>query len=139
MKNIWIFYGFGAAISFGCMMLTYKKLLLMNLQPLVLNFFVFGLTFIGFSAWVSISNTPIKISTPMLLFLLLASCFAIMGNYFDVNAVKAAPNPGYSTTLKATQIVIVTLLAPIIFDSHFNLQKLFGVFLVLSGVFLVSR
>lgn len=114
----WVLYGIGAAICFGCMMLTYKKMLLMDIHPLILNLFVFGITFIGFAAWVTISKTPVKLSKNIFFFLILASVFAVLGNFCDVNAIKSAPNPGYSTTLKATQIVIVTLIAPLLYDSH---------------------
>lgn len=137
MVDKWVLYGLGTAVNMAAMILVFKKMLLMGIAPLVLIFFIFGITFIGFLLWVYISKIPIKISKSMILFLILASLFAILGNFFEVNSLKDAPNPGYTSTLKTFYIVIITLAAPFLFKSKINLSKFIGVLLVLGGLFLI--
>lgn len=138
MTANWIIYGFGSAVCFTGMTLVFKKLFTMGVPPLVLNMCVFGITFLGFIIWNLINKTKINLGFNIILFLVLASLFAILGNYLDVTAVKNAPNPGYAGTLKATQIVLIALLAPILFNSNISLLKLFGILLVLIGAAIVS-
>ena len=138
MTQTWVLYGIGSAICFAGMTLVYKKLLSSNINPLVLNLFVFGLTFFGFIIWSTVTKTKIELTTSLFLFLILASIFALMGNFLDVKAIKDAPNPGYANTLKATQLVLITLIAPFLFNSSLTWQKLGGVILVLVGGAIIS-
>ena len=138
MTQTWVLYGIGSEICFAGMTLVYKKLLSSNINPLVLNLFVFGLTFVGFIVWNTVTKTKIELNTSLFLFLVLASVFALLGNFLDVQAVKDAPNPGYANTLKATQLVLITLIAPLLFNSSLTWPKLGGVILVLVGGAIVS-
>lgn len=139
MFNNWFISGLSSALCFAAMILVYKKLLLMGLKPLVLNLFLFGFVFIGFAIWNFSTKTAPNLNLKIILFLLLAAVFSLFGNYLDTMAVKLAPNPGYATTLKATQIIFISLLAPIFFRSSLGLVPLLGIVLVLAGMFLVSR
>lgn len=134
----WVIYGFGSAVCFTGMTLVFKKLFIMGINPLVLNMFVFGISFLGFILWNVINKTKINIGLNIILFLILASLFAILGNYLDVSAVKNAPNPGYAGALKASQIVLIALIAPILFNSSFSLLKFVGIILVLIGAAIIS-
>ncbi len=136
--NNWVLSGIGAAVCFTGMTLVIKKLLLIGVSPLVLNMFLFGLVLIGFICWVSISKTPINITWTILSLLILAAVFSLLGNFLDVNAVKLAPNPGYASTLKATQIALITLLAPILLGATLGLQAFLGVIFVFVGIMLLS-
>lgn len=138
MTENWIIYGFGSAICFTGMTLVFKKLLTMGVSPLVLNMFVFGISFLGFVVWNVVSKTKINIGLNIILFLILGAIFAIFGNYLDLSAVKNAPNPGYAGTLKATQIVLIAILSPILFNSSISLLKLVGIVLVLAGAAIIS-
>ena len=103
MDNLWILYGLGAALMYACMILTYKKLLLLNINPLLLNLFVFVFVSIGFIAWVMISKTKIELNGWMISLLILAAIFSLVGNSLEILATKGAPNPGYATALKSGQ------------------------------------
>ena len=111
----------------------------MGIKPLVLNLFLFGFVFIGFMIWNFSTKTAPNLNLKMILFLLLAAAFSLLGNYLDTTAVKLAPNPGYASTLKATQIIFISLLAPIFFRSSLGVIPFLGIILVLVGIFLISK
>lgn len=134
----WVLYAFGSAVCFTGMTLVIKKLFLMNVPPLVLNMFIFGITFSGFIVWNVINKSKINIGLNIVLFLILASVFAVFGNYLDVSAVKYAPNPGYAGAIKATQIILIALFAPLLFGSNISLLKIFGIILVIIGAAIIS-
>jgi uncharacterized membrane protein len=138
MLNNWVLSGIGAAICFTGMTLVIKKLLLIGINPLVLNMFLFGFVLIGFICWVSISKTPVNFSWAILALLILAAVFSLLGNFLDVTAIKLAPNPGYASTLKASQIALITLLSPILLGAALSIRALAGVVLVFVGVLLLS-
>lgn len=138
MAYDWVWYGLGSAVCFTVMVLVFKKLLLLDVSPLVLNLLVFGFTFSGFLAWTWVSRTPLNVSMLVVLLVVLASLCSLAGNFLDVLAVKNAPNPGYAATLKATQMALVTLAAPFLFGSELTAVRLLGVALVLVGVVVIS-
>jgi uncharacterized membrane protein len=138
MEITWVLYAICAAISFGAMLLVYKKLLLLGINPLILNLFVFGITFFGFVLITGVTKTKIDVNASILLLLVLASFFAVVGNFCDVQATKNAPNPGYASAIKSTQIIIITLMAPLLFKSSLTWPKLTGVILVLIGMIIIS-
>lgn len=137
--NNWFLSGLGAAICFSGMILVYKKLFLMGIKPLVLNLFLFGFVFIGFTVWNFSTKTAPNLNLNMILLLLLAAAFSLLGNYLDTTSVKLAPNPGYASTLKATQIIFISLLAPILFRSSLGIVSFIGIIFVLIGIFLLSK
>lgn len=120
------------------MVIVYKKVLLSGIDPLILNLFVFGFTFIGFIAWSTVANVEININLSIVALLVLASIFALFGNFFDAQAIKSAPNPGFAATLKAGQIVVITLLAPVLFGSSLSLLSFLGVVFVFVGIIIIS-
>ena len=63
-----------------------------------------------------------------------AGLFASIGHWADFEAIGRAPNPGYATAIRNTSILPVTILSVFIFDSPFQLIRLVGVFLILSGI-----
>ena len=111
----------------------------MGIKPLVLNLFIFGFVFIGFAIWNFATKTAPNLNLKMVLFLLLAAAFSLVGNYLDTTSIKLAPNPGYASTLKATQIVFISLLAPIFFKSSLGIVPFIGIILVLIGMALISK
>ena len=139
MFNNWFLSGLGSAICFAAMILIYKKLFLLGIKPLVLNLFLFGFVFVGFIVWNSIAKNTINLDLKIIFLLLVAAIFSLLGNYLDATAIKLAPNPGYASTLKATQIIFISLLAPIFFGSALGIIQFFGIFLVLVGIFFISK
>ena len=139
MKMNWVTYAIIAAISFSGMILIYKKLLLVGINQNLLNLFIFGLVFLGFGSIVFATKTPIKLSYMMIVLLIVASIFSLIGNYSMVKSYSSAPNPGYATTLVSTQLIIISVLSIIFFKSDFSWTKFLGIVIVLLGSYLVSN
>ena len=134
----WITYAIIAAFSFTVMILLYKKLLLLGINQLLLNLFIFGFVFLGFASIVVISKTPVKLSYLMVALLIAASIFSLIGNYSMVKSYFSAPNPGYATTLVSTQLILISVLSIVFFKSEFSWVKFFGIIVVLFGSYLIS-
>jgi uncharacterized membrane protein len=64
-----------------------------------------------------------------------AGIFSSIGHWADFEAIKRAPNPGFSTSIRNSSILPVTLLSVVFFNSQFHFTKLLGVFLILAGIF----
>ena len=138
-KNMnWITYSVMAAVSFSFMVLIYKKLLLLGINQNILNLFIFGIVFIGFGSIVVYSKTQIKLTSLMILLLVLASVFSLFGNYFQVKAYNEAPNPGYASTIVATQLILIAILSVFLYNSEFTWTKFLGIIIVVFGSYLVS-
>ena len=133
-----ITYAIIAAFSFTGMILLYKKLLLLGINQLLLNLFIFGFVFLGFASIVVISKTPVKLSYLMVALLIAASIFSLIGNYSMVKSYFSAPNPGYATTLVSTQLILISVLSIVFFKSEFSWVKFFGIIVVLFGSYLIS-
>lgn len=138
MVLTWVLFGLGAAICFAGMVLLNKKILSLGMSPLLLNLFLFGFTFIGFSIWTIASKTKMEFNSTMIILLILAALFALLGNFLDATATKEAPNPGYAAALKSVQVLIIALLAPLLLGSPLTLPKFIGMALVVGGVVLIS-
>jgi|SRR3989344_1580242 len=134
----WILSAILAALSFTFMILIYKKLLLLNINQNILNLFIFGLVFLGFGIVLVSTKTSIKITFFMLILLIIAAVFSLLGNYFQVKAVNDAPNPGYAITLQSTSLILITILSIFLFKSSFSWVKLVGILVVIFGSYLLS-
>ncbi|MFH1326520.1 MAG: EamA family transporter [archaeon] len=139
MIESWILYGLGAAISFSAMALVIKKLLVLKISPLIVNTLLFGLVTLGYGFWIASTDTKIEINLIIILFLILAGFFSILSSYFDVVSMKFAPNPGYSSALKASSLVLITIFSVFLFSSDFSLLKFIGIIIVVGGIFLISK
>jgi uncharacterized membrane protein len=64
----------------------------------------------------------------------IAGISASIGHWADFEAIKRAPNPGFSTSIRNSSILPVTILSVILFNSQFHFTKLLGVFLILAGI-----
>jgi len=136
--NNWFICALIAMTSFASMTLLIKHLTYEVSAPVIL-FFLFVFTLLFFTIYLIASGTKPIISNSNLLFIIAAAFFAFLGNYFDVEALRQAPNTGYASAVKSGQIVIITLAAYYIFkDQVLNLTGIIGVLLIVSGVVLLS-
>lgn len=109
MKMGWVVYFLLAACSFTCMILLYKKMLLLGMNQNILNWAVFGMVFLGFSALIVVQRTSPKLSLVLILLLLLTAALSFAGNYLQVKAFSEAPNPGFASTLIAVQLIMISV------------------------------
>jgi len=137
-KQSWFIFALIGMISFACMALSLKKLTY-DLPTSVILLYLFAFTTPAYLIYNVTIGTPLKISCTALIFLLLASVFAFIGNLCDVEALRLAPNAGYVSAIKSGQIIVITVMAFLLFkDQRITLSGFIGVSLILGGVFLLS-
>jgi drug/metabolite transporter (DMT)-like permease len=61
----------------------------------------------------------------------------LVANMFLFHAIYAAPNPGYARAVKSLNIVFLTFIGYTFFGKELTLEKIFGVVLILIGVYFV--
>ena len=136
-QSNWLVHSLVTLFSFGVMLLLFKKLTLMGLSSVVLNFYVFGINFFVFLCLSLGGGVSARITTTQFIIVLSASFFAILGNYFNILGLSTAPNPGYHLAVAFSRVVVVTIFATIFFGSELCLRKLFGVIVVIIGCAIV--
>jgi len=70
---------------------------------------------------------------------IVAGLACIAGDVWQMQAIAAAPNPGYALAIISTSAAVVWLASLLIFRTPFEPMKLVGVLLCGAGVYLVSR
>lgn len=137
-KQSWFIFALIGMISFACMALSIKKLTY-DLPTAVILLYLFAFTTPAYLIYNVATGTPLKINCSALLFLLMASVLAFIGNLCDVEALRLAPNAGYSSAIKSGQIIVITITAFLLFkDQRITLSGLVGVALIFCGVVLLS-
>lgn len=123
---------------FAGMALTFKSLSYSTPTGVILFYvFLFGTCLYGTLNVVKGNSIAIPVTT--LLLTILAAGLAFGGNMFDVEALKNAPNAGYATAVKSGQILIVVFGSLMLFkNQQLTASGLFGIFLILSGLVLLS-
>ena len=58
----------------------------------------------------------------------------LIGNYFDIEAIKSAPNPGYAQAIKNTNIFVITMFSARYLSSEFSLHGIAGTAIVFIGI-----
>lgn len=139
----WKAWSFAAMISFGLMYVVVKAMTNVGFAPeqvLTILFFFAGLGFLITNKvrgiGLRLGNIPKIIIVPIVL--LIFSCFA--DNLMDYTSIKLT-NPGYSTAISYSNIVLVLFLSPLFFPKEkggeFNLKKWLGVIITVGGVLIV--
>ncbi len=139
----WKPWAFAAMISFGFMYIVVKAMTNVGFAPeqvLTVLFFFAGLGFLVVNRLKGISlrlgDTPKIVIVPIVL-LILASFMDNLMDYFSIMLT----NPGYSTAISYSNIVLVLLLSPLIFPKEaggeFNARKWLGIVITICGVLLI--
>lgn len=137
-KQSWFIFALIGMISFACMALSLKKLTY-DLPTSVILLYLFAFTTPAYLIYNVTTGTSLEINFIALIFLLLASVFAFIGNLCDVEALRLAPNAGYASAIKSGQIIVITIMAFLLFkDQRITLSGFIGVSLIFGGIFLLS-
>jgi len=88
--------------------------------------------FYGFSELKTIVHGPDRLT--FILWGLLIAALSMIGNLAGLKAYRQSPNPGYVQAVTSTNAILILISAAILFGSPINLHKIFGVFLVLIGL-----
>ncbi len=133
----WFGYSILSALLFVGLYLGVRWLTERGFAPRQILLFMIGFALLGFGAATTPSLGRVLGSEKFMNFLaagIFAGIFASIGHWADFEAIKRAPNPGFSTSIRNSSIVPVTLISVVFFQSQFHLLKLGGVFLILAGL-----
>jgi drug/metabolite transporter (DMT)-like permease len=133
----WFVYSILSACLFVGLYLCIRWLTDKGFAPKQILLFMIGFALLGFLG-VTVPSLPKVLSSENFLGFLAAGTFAgissSIGHWADFEAIKRAPNPGFSTSIRNSSVLPVTILSVILFNSQFHFEKLLGVFLILAGV-----
>jgi len=133
----WFIFAIFALLAFSGMVLTFKKITLLGVSPVVLMLFVAIFLTVFYALHVLITKTPIKINGASLGWLLLAGVLSYLGNLFYIKSIALAPNPGYAVTVAGLQLAVIAVASFFLFQSEFTLIKGAGIVLaIIAGVLL---
>jgi drug/metabolite transporter (DMT)-like permease len=133
----WFVYSILAALFFVGLYLCIRWLTDKGFSPRQILLFMIGFALLGFLGATAPSLGKVLSSEKFLGFLAAATfagIFSSIGHWADFEAIKRAPNPGFSTSIRNSSILPVTILSVILFNSQFHFIKLLGVFLILAGI-----
>jgi drug/metabolite transporter (DMT)-like permease len=133
----WFIYSILSACLFVGLYLCIRWLTDRGFAPRQILLFLIGFALLGFLAATAPSLPRILRSENFFGFLAAgtsAGIFSSIGHWADFEAIKRAPNPGFSTSIRNCSILPVTLISVVLFHSQFHFLKLVGVFLILAGI-----
>jgi len=85
------------------------------------------------------TKTTLILSLPHLSLVIgTAFLWSYLGNYFSQKGILFAPNPGYSLVIQKSYVVLTTIAAIFLFGSSISLPKIFGIFVILIFVGIIS-
>jgi drug/metabolite transporter (DMT)-like permease len=133
----WFAYSILSAGLFVGLYLCIRWLTEKGFAPKQILLFMIGFALLGFLG-ITVPSLPRVLNSENFLGFLAAGIFAglssSIGHWADFESIKRAPNPGFSTSIRNSSILPVTILSAFFFNSPFQVEKLLGVFLILAGV-----
>lgn len=133
----WFAYSILSSVLMVGLYLGIRWLTGKGFAPRQILLFLIGFALLGFLGATAPSLGRVLSSEKFTSFLAagtFAGIFSSIGHWADFEAIKRAPNPGFSTSIRNSSILPVTLLSVVLFHSQFHPLKLGGVFLILAGI-----
>lgn len=133
----WFGYSILSAALFVGLYIGVRWLTERGFAPKQILLFMIAFALLGFLAATIPSLGRVLGSEKFMNFLaagIFAGIFSSIGHWADFEAIKRAPNPGFSTSIRNSSILPITLISVVLFQSQFHLLKLGGVFLILAGI-----
>jgi len=133
----WFIYSILSSILFVGLYLGIRWLTDKGFAPKQILLFMVGFALLGFLGATAPSLGRVLSSEKFISFLAagtFAGIFSSIGHWADFEAIKRAPNPGFSTSIRNSSILPVTLFSVVLFQSQFHFLKLGGVILILAGI-----
>ena len=143
MNNLWIFLAFASMFISGFSVITLKlidKSNYNNILFLLLTYIFMGLFAFCYILQDKKMKTNFYNSCDKKLFMLTIA-FAILliiNNIVMQKAVSNSPNTSYTHIIVNLNILITLLAGYFLFKEHFNLRCLFGIFLCLLGIIIIT-
>ncbi len=137
MKMTWIIYALLGMILFSIMILLFKKLTLLNVNPATLMLFVSLVLLLSYAGHVFFTKADLKVSPFIFLLLLLAGIVSYVGNFLYIKSIALAPNPGYVATIVGLQLAVIAIGSVFLFGSELTATKGIGIALaIVAGILL---
>ena len=133
----WFAYSILSSVLMVGLYLGIRWLTGKGFAPRQILLFLIGFALLGFLGATAPSLGRVLSSEKFTSFLAagtFAGIFSSIGHWADFEAIKRAPNPGFSTSIRNSSILPVTLFSVVLFHSQFQLLKLGGVFFILAGI-----
>jgi uncharacterized membrane protein len=133
----WFVYSILSSILFVGLYLGIRWLTDKGFAPRQILLFMVGFALLGFLGATAPTLGKVLSSEKFISFLgagIFAGVFSSIGHWADFEAIKRAPNPGFSTSIRNSSILPVTLFSVVLFHSQFHFLKLGGVILILAGI-----
>jgi uncharacterized membrane protein len=137
VKIPWFAYSILSSFLFVGLYLGIRWLTDKGFAPKQILLFMIGFALLGFLGATAPSLCKVLGSEKFISFLAagtFAGIFSSVGHWADFEAIKRAPNPGFSTSIRNSSILPVTIFSVVLFHSQFQVIKLVGVFLILAGI-----
>lgn len=129
----WITLSVLSAFCLACLNLLTKGILEKGVAPVVLNFWLFGLSTLGFGALSYFRGQSLQLPTNAYVLFFVVILVVLGYNDFLVRAFSEAPNPGYVQGIVSISMVVVLILSVLFFGSALTLPKFIGMALILAG------
>lgn len=134
----WFAYSFISMAGFAAIALIVKQLTRLDINPDVINFYIFLFTTAGFYPFIYFSDLSFSVPPKSLLFFLLFMLVAVITNHCSVIALKTAPNPGYVLAVRSFNSVLVSVVAIFLFKSEISVRKFIGIIFSVVGLILLA-
>jgi len=133
MKMLWIIYAFVAMLCLTVMVLIETKVTRIESSSILINMYIFGLAFIGF-LFLALRGGRLTMPSTAIYLLVIVAVIAVAMNFFAIESLRLAPNPGYPKTIKALSAVLVTLFAVVFLGSKLTMIKFISVLVTILGI-----
>lgn len=138
MASDWIVLSLLSMLALSVVFLLFKRIgdVGVGSGALLLYYFsVCALFLLGHSVF---NRLPLQVDLPVLGLILVSGLLGAVGNVLMIDAMKAAPNPGFALAIVGANTLLVTVASVFLFKSEFTLVKGIGALLAVLGVVLLG-
>lgn len=133
----WYIYSIATALCFTGMILCTRHLGNKGFSAKQILTFLLGFAFFGFlffnTGAVSLASRSENLPV-FLVVIIISAVFSVIGNLASFTATIKAPNPGFAGAIQSSNVLLVTLLSVLFFNSSLSLLKFLGAAIVIIGV-----
>lgn len=134
----WVLASFLGALSFTAMSIISKHVMNTGVSPLVTVSYIFGIAFVLLAATAYFRGASVMVEADQIKWVLLMSFASFAGNLFLFTALRDAPNAGYSTAIRSSSIVFVTVFAWVFLNDSITWLKSLGILFTTIGVAIIA-
>jgi len=133
----WLPLAFGAFFCWGFLSLSSRYMFDQGINLYVYLFYLYLVVTTCIVLNISRNKINMKLMWENPILYLIIGLLSFSFNYFQFEAIKAAPNIGYVNAINASSISAVTLFAALLFHDELTKRKLIGVIGVTFGLLII--